>query len=116
MNSLKLGGAIVALCVVLSGCNATSQKNFEEGQALLRKDAAFRKEVLDDCNGKARAVSSSARIEMAVLMKVPVSEAPATFCKRLINGIAAGRIKQADLARWRRDGYYASLVQALKTP
>ncbi|NGN42459.1 hypothetical protein G6N74_15425 [Mesorhizobium sp. CGMCC 1.15528] len=116
MNVLKLGGAMAALCVVLSGCNATTEKDFEAGQALLRKDAAFRKEVLDDCNGKTKALSSSQKIEFAVLMKVPVSEAPATFCKRLISGLAAGRITQTDMARWRRDGYFASLVQVLKTP
>jgi len=116
MNSLKLSGAMVALCMVLSGCNAAAQKDFEIGQALLRKDAAFRKELTDECNARTRVTGRSVKIEMALLMKVPEAQATTTFCTRMVNGMAKGRISHADFIRAKRDGNFAAIVRALKTP
>lgn len=114
MKFLKLFGAMVALAMLVGGCNPGFAAQLKAKQGAAEKDVALKRQTIDGCKGKARYFDYTLKVELALLMKVPEAQVEDAFCTRLFNAVAAGRITEADLVKAQRSGNLAAFVRALK--
>jgi hypothetical protein len=114
MKLLKPFSAMVALAMLVGGCNPGFAAQLKAKQGAGEKNAVLRRQAIDSCKGKARYFNHTFKMELAVMMKVPKAEVEDAFCTRLANAVADGRITDADLVKAQRSGNLAAFVRALK--
>ncbi|MFH5774589.1 hypothetical protein ACHFJ0_10085 [Paracoccus sp. NGMCC 1.201697] len=90
--------------ILIAGCqdegsrrpNDFTQSNINRETRIVKNDPATRAMVMNDCRANVRRGSAKDRQNIAVFMKVPVSEAAETFCSRIVGGLESGRLTAAD--------------------
>ncbi|NGN42460.1 hypothetical protein G6N74_15430 [Mesorhizobium sp. CGMCC 1.15528] len=113
MNSLKLTGAMAALCVVLSGCNTMSQTSYENMQEAL-KGASFRQQVTKQCTSEMSAKGKTHREGLASVMGVSLRQMPSVFCSRVVNAMANGRLNYADYVASKNKGNASKVIKVIQ--
>ncbi|MGO4618480.1 hypothetical protein AB4Z34_21475 [Ensifer sp. 2YAB10] len=110
MKSLRTASLVLSLAV-LASC-APSQDEYARLQAAAQGSPALQKAMYQDCVSKKW--SRSDLEGGAMLLSVPPSKVPALTCKRLVNALASGRLKYADVRRNMNGGPTVSLIKILQ--
>lgn len=113
MKFLKLTGAMIALGVVLSGCNTMSQTSYENMQEAL-KGASFRQQVTKQCTSEMSAKNKTHRESLAAVMGVSLPKMPSVFCTRVVNAMANGRINYADYVASKNNGNASKVIRVIQ--
>lgn len=93
MKTLRTASLALSL-LALASC-APTQEQYAQLQTAAQGSPAFRQALLKDCVSRKWPKSE---IEAgAMILSVPPGKVQALTCKRLVNGIASGRLKYADV-------------------
>lgn len=93
MKSLRIASLVVAL-TTLAAC-APSQDEYARLQTAVQGSPAMQKALHKDCVSKKW--SKADRDYGALLISVPPGKVQAVVCKRIVNAMASGRLKYADV-------------------
>ncbi|NUS67983.1 MAG: hypothetical protein HOQ41_06490 [Ensifer adhaerens] len=91
---LLLTASLVLSLAVLASC-APSQDDYARMQTAVQGSPALQNEIYRDCVSKRW--SKSDREDAALLLSVSPGKAQAVTCKRVVNALASGRLKYADV-------------------
>lgn len=92
--------AVVAASLI-SGCTTMTESEYKTGQSLISESPTVKRIVMEDCVADSRKDSPREQKELAAVLNVSVSNYPTTFCRRLINAYASGRITYEDYVNLR---------------
>lgn len=88
----------LGLAVFVTGCQTHSPQQFAVARTALQGSLKLRNTVIRDCQKtvvtKLAAKSPSQRQNIADLLNTTQQATPAVFCKRLMAGIASGRLNE----------------------
>jgi hypothetical protein len=89
-------GAIAA--ATLSGCTTTvTESEYRLARSALNESPSVRREIVADCIADRRRDSAAERREISALMKVSVANYERTFCNRIVNAFANGRLSRNEI-------------------
>ncbi|ATU91488.1 hypothetical protein [Phyllobacterium zundukense] len=89
---------IVASCLValmLLGCTV-SENRYKQVQASVRNPAQQKAEIAN-CSTTVGGMSRELRQTFATLAGTSVASVPTTFCKRIVQGVASGKLSRDDI-------------------
>lgn len=89
------GILLVAIASFLAGCTMT-EGEFNTGRQAIAGSPAVRKVTISDCVGRVRQQPAAEQKQTAALFNISLSRYPSTYCNRLINAYASGRITYKD--------------------
>lgn len=104
---MKTGLRFVAVAVgaaALAGCTTLTEGEFKNTQAVVSGSPSAKRETIDECVARKRAEPLSERQEAASFHNVKLSAFPETYCKRLWNAVASGRITYDDYRKLDQPG------------
>lgn len=87
---MKKIAIVVVSTLLLSGC--VTRNNYESVVTALNGSPALRAKQIENCISKRKYTSPTQRHNLALLMNLPDSAADSTFCRRVVNAMANGRI------------------------
>lgn len=90
--------ALLGISVIVTGCTTMSQGEYKTAQTALAGSPALKRETMNSCIKDENARSAKDKAEMAAVFNIDPKNYAATFCKRLINGMASNRITYQDYA------------------
>lgn len=97
MNSTMRRFIAVCSVALLAGCTSTmNEGQFNTVQAAVGGSPSIKRDIIRDCVKEERAIPASKQREFAALMNVSVANYPTSFCNRLWNAFASGRINYTD--------------------
>lgn len=76
-----------------------SQGEYKTAQTALSGSPALKRETVASCIKDENARSASDKAEIATVLNIDPKNYAPVFCKRLINGMASGRISYDDYAK-----------------
>ena len=91
-----------------------SKEDFSAVRELLSGSPALKKRTITQCTASVAAKPDDSRVVMAQLMNVPPQRVAATYCQRMIEGVASGRVTQAEMAAANSGKVSANLVRVLQ--
>lgn len=89
-------GALLLGAVMLAGCTTVSEGEFNNAQTVLSGSPAIKAKVTRECIADQATLPLAERKTLAEVANVSLERLPATFCNRLWNAVARGRITYAD--------------------
>ena len=90
------GKGLLLAVAFLVGCSAsTSEKEFQKLQDMTKR-SDFSRSLNAACIQMVARDSRRTREAVATVMKVPLTAVPSTYCRRVFNGFASGRLTRAD--------------------
>ncbi len=101
---LRKLAVLTLLPLMLAACQSHGDTDDESAFNMIKESPTLRKEVIEDCNRHWQKYRHNLSDEYVSWIGVPRDKTVETFCSRLYNGIASGRITLADWKRW--DGDY----------
>lgn len=90
---------LMAACgvVLLAGCSATlSEGEYSNIQAVIGGSPAAKRSAISECAARQRTRPLAEKKETAMLFNISMASYPTTYCNRLWNAVANGRITYAD--------------------
>jgi hypothetical protein len=91
LNSILLFAASLAI----TACTSSGMRSMDYKKNL--SDPVAKRTLLAQCISDFNRQSQNKRANMAVVMRISEKDAPSVFCKRLIDGIASGRITTSEV-------------------
>lgn len=110
VRNFLAAGSVLAL----TACTGTSQKGLDRTQEMMTRKPQIRQEAISICIEDITLSPRSQRENMARVMRVELSRVPVTFCTRMMNAMAQGRLKQADLQSVKDGTPSANLLRIIK--
>ena len=96
MNTRIRFATIILGVAVLAGCTTMSEGEFNNVQAVVGGSPAGKRATIKECIERERAMPLSTQRETAEVFNINLANYPATYCTRLWNAVASGRITYAD--------------------
>ncbi|MER8547179.1 MULTISPECIES: hypothetical protein [unclassified Mesorhizobium] len=113
MKTLVLATALMS-ATLISGCT-TSKTDFQNGQVALSGSPALKRQAIQRCMTKFKMrFGKVERANLAALMNVPDAGLEHTFCTRLMNGFANGRINYSDYLAALSHGDMSNAIKVLQ--
>ncbi len=91
LNSIVLVGASLAI----TACTSSGMRSMDYKKNL--SDPVAKRTLLAQCISDFHRQPENKRTNMAMVIRVSEKDAPSVFCKRLVDGIASGRITTSDV-------------------
>jgi hypothetical protein len=96
MNTRIRIATIVLSVAVLAGCTTMSEGEFNNVQAVVGGSPAGKRTAIKECMEREGHLPLSTQRETAEMFNINLANYPATYCTRLWNAVASGRITYAD--------------------
>ena len=89
-------GAVLLGAAMLAGCNTVTEGEWNNAQAVMQGSPAVKRQVIKGCVARQAAKPLAERKLESQVFNVGLERLPSTFCNRLWNAFAKGRISYAD--------------------
>ncbi|MER8385455.1 hypothetical protein NKG60_00020 [Mesorhizobium sp. M1428] len=96
MNIARRYLAAVIGAAMLTGCTTISENEYKNAQAIIGGSPAIKRSVITGCIARQAARPLVERKSESTIMNASLASFPTTFCNRLWNAFAKGRITYAD--------------------
>jgi hypothetical protein len=96
MNTGMRFATVVLGVAMLAGCTTMSEGEFNNTQAVVGGSPSTKRAVVNECIKREAALPLSKQKETAEVFNINLATYPATYCNRLWNAVANGRITYAD--------------------
>ncbi|MBD0416445.1 hypothetical protein [Oryzicola mucosus] len=98
---MKHIATLALLSVALVGCASVSEGRYKTMQTALNGPAETRNAALKKCVDREKKRSLTHKQNVAMITGASVEAYPEVFCRRVMNGIASGRISYQDYLQLR---------------
>jgi hypothetical protein len=102
-----------ASLAAMAGCS-TSKTQYDAIQTSLSGSAEMRSTTVSGCEERQSKRPLADRRSLASLMDVPVSAAPRTACRRMVNGLSSGELTHEDMRSIQQGRPTANLIRVLQ--
>lgn len=96
MNTEMRFATVIVGAVMLAGCTTLSEGEYNNLQAVVEGSPGTKRAVVKECIEEQRALPLSEKKERAELFNINLASYPTTYCNRLWNAVANGRLTYAD--------------------
>jgi hypothetical protein len=96
MKGLIRSSTVFLAVAVISGCTSMTEGEFNTLQATVGGSPSVKRDAINDCVAKEKRVPLSKKKEIASIFNISLSRYETTYCNRLFNAFARGRITYAD--------------------